>query len=61
MIALLVLIAVICWGLNRNHRRVIRTTTNGIPDRDLERLVADLRSLSREGATAWDHAATPGS
>ncbi|WP_165547302.1 MULTISPECIES: hypothetical protein [Kribbella] len=46
MIAFLVLIAVICWALNRNQRREIRPTVGGVTDRDLERLVADLRSCS---------------
>jgi hypothetical protein len=45
MIGLIVLIAVVCWALSRNRRRQIRCVTYGIPDRDLERLVADLRSL----------------
>jgi hypothetical protein len=46
MITLLVLVVLICWGLNRNHRRQLRSTGwNGPPDRDLERLVADLRAL----------------
>ncbi|GAA2821200.1 hypothetical protein [Kribbella solani] len=46
MIGFLGLIAIVCWALNRNRRREIRLTTFGIPDRDLERLVADLRALS---------------
>ena len=46
MIAFLVLIAGICWALNRNQRREIRPTVGGVTDRDLERLVADLRSRS---------------
>jgi hypothetical protein len=46
MITLLVLVVLICWGLNRNHRRQLRPTAlNGPPDRDLERLVAELRAL----------------
>ncbi|MFF0338538.1 hypothetical protein [Kribbella sp. NPDC004875] len=45
MIGFLVLIAAVCWALGRNRRRQIRCVTHGIPDRDLERLVADLRSL----------------
>ena len=46
MIALLILVVLICWGLNRNQRRQVRTISfNGVPDRDLERLVADLRAL----------------
>ena len=46
MIAFLVLIAVICWALNRNRRRQIRPTTGGRTDRDLQRLVAELRANS---------------
>ena len=47
MIALLALVVLICWGLSRNHRRQLRPTAfNGPPDRDLERLVADLRALN---------------
>ena len=47
MITLLAFVVLICRGLSRNQRRQIRTTSyNGVPDRDLERLVADLRSLS---------------
>ena len=46
MIGLIVVVALVCWALNRNQRKQIRPTTHGIPDRDMERLVADLRSLS---------------
>jgi hypothetical protein len=47
MITLLALVLLICRGLNRNQRRQLRTISpNGVPDRDLERLVADLRALS---------------
>ena len=46
MIALLVVVAAVCRALNRNQRRQIRPTLNGIEDRDLQRLVADLRALS---------------
>lgn len=47
MITLLAFVVLICRALNRNQRRQLRTTSyNGIPDRDLERLVADLRALS---------------
>ena len=46
MIAFLALIALICWALNRNRRRQIRPITHGLPDRDLERLIADLRAAS---------------
>jgi len=50
MIALLILAALIGWGLERNHRRQSWPSTpgiaqNGVPDRDLERMVADLRAL----------------
>ncbi|MEV4266826.1 hypothetical protein [Kribbella sp. NPDC049584] len=46
MIALLVLVAAVCRALNRNQRRQIRPMLNGMEDRDLQRLVADLRALS---------------
>ncbi|WP_432886445.1 hypothetical protein ACQPYH_03515 [Kribbella sp. CA-245084] len=46
MIALLVLVAAVCRALNRNQRKQIRPTVNGIEDRDLQRLVADLRALT---------------
>lgn len=46
MIELLVLIAVVCWRLNRNQRKQIRPTVGGVTDRDLQRLVADLRALT---------------
>ncbi|MET9269583.1 hypothetical protein [Kribbella sp. NPDC003557] len=46
MIALLVLIALVCWGLNRNQRRQLRPTVGGVTDRDLERLIAELRTRS---------------
>jgi hypothetical protein len=46
MIAFLILVALICWALKRNQRKQIRPNANGIPDRDLERLVAELRSLT---------------
>lgn len=47
MITLLALVVLVCRGLNRNQRRQLRTTSpNGVPDRDLERLIADLRALS---------------
>jgi hypothetical protein len=46
MIGLLVLVAAVCRTLNRNQRRQIRPTLNGIEDRDLQRLVADLRALT---------------
>jgi hypothetical protein len=46
MIAFLILIASICWALNRNQRRQLRPTAGGVVDRDLERLVAELRACS---------------
>ncbi|NIK54835.1 hypothetical protein [Kribbella shirazensis] len=46
MIELTVLVALICWALNRNQRKQIRPTPGGVTDRDLERLVADLRALA---------------
>jgi len=47
MIALLTIVVLVVRGLNRNQRRQIRTRSpNGVADRDLERLVADLRALS---------------
>jgi hypothetical protein len=46
MIGLLVLVAAVCRALNRNHRRQIRPTLDGIDDRDLQRLVSDLRALT---------------
>ena len=46
MIAFLVLIALICRALNRNQRRQLRPAVGGITDRDLERLVAELRACS---------------
>jgi hypothetical protein len=46
MIAFIVLIGLVCWALNRNRRRQLRPTV-GVPvDRDLERLMADLRACS---------------
>ena len=47
MITLLVLGVLVGWRLNRNQRRQLRLVSpNGVPDRDLERLVADLRAIS---------------
>jgi hypothetical protein len=46
MIAFLILIASICWALNRNHRRRLRPTVGGSSDRDLQRLIDDLRARS---------------
>jgi hypothetical protein len=47
MITLLAFVVLICKGLGHNQRRQIRTTSyNGVPDRDLERLVSDLRAIS---------------
>ncbi|MFC9687574.1 hypothetical protein ACFTSF_03475 [Kribbella sp. NPDC056951] len=47
MIGFLTIVVLTVWGLERNHRRQIRTISdNGVPDRDLERLVGDLRAGS---------------
>ncbi|MFF0266667.1 hypothetical protein [Kribbella sp. NPDC004536] len=46
MIAFLILIAVICGALNRNRRRQLRATVGAPVDRDLQRLVDDLRARS---------------
>ncbi|GAB3938828.1 hypothetical protein GCM10029976_053960 [Kribbella albertanoniae] len=47
MIGFVAVVVLTVWGLQRNRRRQLRTTsTNGIPDRDLERLIADLRALA---------------
>ncbi|HZX05527.1 hypothetical protein [Kribbella sp.] len=46
MIAFLILIAAICRALNRNQRRQLRPTVGGVTDRDLQRLVDDLRASS---------------
>ncbi|WP_329483752.1 hypothetical protein OG555_16395 [Kribbella sp. NBC_01484] len=47
MITLLALVVLIWRGLNRNQRRQLRPTSpNGVPDRDMERLIADLRARS---------------
>ncbi|HEY3562644.1 MAG TPA: hypothetical protein VGL05_34495 [Kribbella sp.] len=46
MITLLALIAVVCRALNRNQHRQIRPTANGLTDRDLQRLIDDLRARS---------------
>ncbi|MFF1817372.1 hypothetical protein ACFVWG_08755 [Kribbella sp. NPDC058245] len=47
MIGFLAIVVLTVWGLQRNRRRQLRTVSgNGKPDRDLERLVADLRSSS---------------
>jgi hypothetical protein len=50
MITLLVLAVLIGGALERNHRRQSLPSTpgiaqNAVPDRDLERVVADLRAL----------------
>jgi hypothetical protein len=50
VIALLILAALLGWGLERNHRRQTWPSTsgiarNGVPDRDVERVIADLRAL----------------
>ena len=46
MIAFLILVALTCWALNRNQRRQLQPTIRGITDRDVERLVAELRACS---------------
>ncbi|TQJ19567.1 hypothetical protein [Kribbella jejuensis] len=46
MIVLGILVAAICWGLNRNRRRQLRPTRGGPIDRDLQRLIDDLRACS---------------
>jgi hypothetical protein len=46
MIAFVLLIAALCWALNRNHRRQLRPTDRGRTDRDLQRLIDDLRASS---------------
>jgi hypothetical protein len=50
MITLLVLATLLGWALERNHRRQRWPSTpgisrNGVPDRDLDRVVSDLRAL----------------
>ncbi len=50
MIILLILAALLGLGLECNHRRQTWPSTpgiaqNGVPDRDVERVVADLRAL----------------
>ncbi|WP_165949127.1 hypothetical protein [Kribbella turkmenica] len=50
MLTLLLLLALIVWALQLNHDRQAWPSTpaiarNGVPDRDLERLSADLRAL----------------
>ncbi|TCO13916.1 hypothetical protein EV652_12577 [Kribbella steppae] len=52
MITLLVLAGLIGWALERNHRRQRWPSTRGIghnavPDRDLERAVADVRAADQ--------------
>ncbi|WP_427886332.1 hypothetical protein ACQHIV_27135 [Kribbella sp. GL6] len=46
MIGFLILIAAVCRALNRNQRRQLRPTVGGVTDRDLQRLVDDLRASS---------------
>jgi hypothetical protein len=46
MIAVSVLVVLICWALERNRRTQIRPPAYGVGDRDLERLVSDLRAIS---------------
>jgi hypothetical protein len=50
MLILLLFLVLIAWALQFNHDRQPWPSTpgvarNGVPDRDLERLVADLRAL----------------
>jgi len=46
MIAFVILIAAICGALNRNRRRQLRPTIGAPADRDLQRLIDDLRARS---------------
>ncbi|MEU8226973.1 hypothetical protein [Kribbella sp. NPDC048915] len=46
MIGFLVLIVLICIALNRNRRTQLRPSVDGIADRDLERLIDELRACS---------------
>jgi len=47
VITLLAFVVLICRGLNRNQRRQLRPrSSNGVADRDPERLIADLRALN---------------
>jgi hypothetical protein len=50
LILLLLFLVLIAWALQRNHDRQTWPSTpaiarNGVPDRDVERLAADLRAL----------------
>ncbi|MFD7153925.1 hypothetical protein ACFV9C_04975 [Kribbella sp. NPDC059898] len=46
MIGFLILIAAVCRALKRNQRCQLRPTVGGVTDRDLQRLVDDLRASS---------------
>ena len=51
MLILLLLLVLIAWALQLNHDRqnwpsTSATARNDVPDRDVERLAADLRSRS---------------
>ncbi|MET7282168.1 hypothetical protein ABZS29_28315 [Kribbella sp. NPDC005582] len=47
MIGFAAIVVLVAWGLQRNRRRQLRTISpNGVADRDLERLVADLRAIA---------------
>jgi hypothetical protein len=55
MIALLTLVVLIAWALNRNHRREawpyrpgIAPAPNDVANRDAERLADDLRALDQQ-------------
>jgi hypothetical protein len=43
MIGLMILVALVCWGLNHNRRRQLRPPAG---DRDLQRLADELRARS---------------
>ncbi|WP_405063782.1 hypothetical protein OG474_19620 [Kribbella sp. NBC_01505] len=47
MIGFVAIVVLTGWGLQRNRRKQLRTiSANGVPDRDVQRLVADLRASS---------------
>lgn len=50
MLILLLFLVLIAWALQRNHDRQVwparpGTARNAVPDRDLQRLAADLRAI----------------
>jgi hypothetical protein len=50
MLIFLLVLVLIAWALQRNHDRQSRPSApgiarNAVPDRDVERLAADLRAL----------------